>query len=306
MSLLASAFSIVGSSPRVRGTRVRPRDPDAARRFIPACAGNSSARSPWPPASTVHPRVCGELGPWSAEASANAGSSPRVRGTLARRRRSTGRHRFIPACAGNSPIRAHAATSGTVHPRVCGELILRCQLDSSPVGSSPRVRGTLGAPRRRCRCRRFIPACAGNSWSCPRPPSPRPVHPRVCGELILRCQLDSSPVGSSPRVRGTRAPRAVSPPSRRFIPACAGNSRAAREVRRALPVHPRVCGELVNSPRGVCPARRFIPACAGNSTRCARKSPPKPVHPRVCGELVVQVAQGPAADRFIPACAGNS
>jgi len=72
-----------GSSPRVRGTGRTAGQPNGLPRFIPACAGNSEGI--WPPASTatVHPRVCGEqsTGNWSMMRC--AGSSPRVRGTVA-------------------------------------------------------------------------------------------------------------------------------------------------------------------------------------------------------------------------------
>ena len=112
--------------------------------------------------------------------------------------------------------------------------------------------------------------------------------------------------GSSPRVRGTpqRTARSASP--RRFIPACAGNSRPRLPPGQAAPVHPRVCGELETIDRIISPAvgssprvrgtllgdrlldlvDRFIPACAGNSAARRRRRKRAP--------------------RFIPACAGNS
>ena len=53
-------INVVGSSPRVRGTRPADRGGAGGRRFIPACAGNTCpARRP-PPKNPVHPRVCGE------------------------------------------------------------------------------------------------------------------------------------------------------------------------------------------------------------------------------------------------------
>ncbi len=91
-----------GSSPRVRGTELRPDRAERHERFIPACAGNRFE----PPASAdqnpVHPRVCGEqvvveMSEWSS-----AGSSPRVRGTVFQCHRLILKIRFIPACAGNS------------------------------------------------------------------------------------------------------------------------------------------------------------------------------------------------------------
>ena len=76
------------------------------RRFIPACAGNSSANAKpacWTP---VHPRVCGELVRGVVEFRERVGSSPRVRGTPAGDPIEQSDRRFIPACAGNSPWNA--------------------------------------------------------------------------------------------------------------------------------------------------------------------------------------------------------
>ena len=52
---------VAGSSPRVRGTPPHCRRVLAGRRFIPACAGNSSRRTTTTTTTSVHPRVCGEL-----------------------------------------------------------------------------------------------------------------------------------------------------------------------------------------------------------------------------------------------------
>ena len=134
--------------------------------------------------------------------------------------------------------------------------------------------------------------------------------------------------------------------SRRFIPACAGNSLDWGGRAPIQPVHPRVCGEQAldchaarrsagSSPRvrGTGSAHmlrqqgsRFIPACAGNRGFMASVGAAIPVHPRVCGEQFIQsvLAEGgsgssprvrgtvficlsrTARRRFIPACAGNS
>ncbi len=133
--------------------------------------------------------------------------------------------------------------------------------------------------------------------------------------------------GSSPRVRGIRDTLAVEDLNGRFIPACAGNTLLGVSHRRALAVHPRVCGEYTsclrrpNSPGAVHPrvcGEYASPGC-GLSRGC-------PVHPRVCGEYegyqgqglgqtgssprvrgIRQMARGTGgAGRFIPACAGNT
>ena len=71
-----------GSSPRVRGTRVRVVVARGARGIIPACAGNTRPRWRGAPRGRDHPRVCGEHVPASVEKGCFGGSSPRVRGTL--------------------------------------------------------------------------------------------------------------------------------------------------------------------------------------------------------------------------------
>ena len=52
--------SLVGSSPRMRGTVSHLARIVFKRRFIPAYAGNRSQATPISSASPVHPRVCGE------------------------------------------------------------------------------------------------------------------------------------------------------------------------------------------------------------------------------------------------------
>ena len=194
--------------------------------------------------------------------------------------------RFIPACAGNSQADELCCPSVAVHPRVCGEQPPRRLKNASSAGSSPRVRGTVGAEIGQVARCRFIPACAGNStlgcevhWA-------TPVHPRVCGEQIDPLQETYREYGSSPRVRGTVFDPYAFRGQFRFIPACAGNRYTVRARFRGSAVHPRVCGEqsTVRAQeccwRGSSPRvrgtvltgedesvlRRFIPACAGNRT----------------------------------------
>ena len=278
-------------------------------RFIPACAGNSTARAPPAAGGSVHPRVCGELtagslGPGAVVGSSprvrgtrlcgmkgapfnrfipacagnsrvdvvflhqQVGSSPRVRGTRRHRRLAAAQPRFIPACAGNSSgLRRKNKKLGGSSPRVRGtrhfslpadgvqRFIPACAGNSTHsnamaaflCGSSPRVRGTPGLEGALRALPRFIPACAGNSAPCATSPRRTAVHPRVCGELGDVWEMPLSELGSSPRVRGTRAQRLVLVVDCRFIPACAGNSSDRRHPAQRQPVHPRVCGELANN-----------------------------------------------------------
>ena len=152
--------------------------------------------------------------------------------------------------------------------------------------------------------------------------------------------------GSSPRLRGTDSCVVNAIPVRRFIPAPAGNRRTAGGCRRGLSVHPRACGEQVQSQhddvfhtgssprlrgtasttRVVIESARFIPAPAGNSAPRQNRELRPAVHPRACGEQIDEVhltgsaigssprLRGTALkrerscckERFIPAPAGNS
>ena len=212
-------------------------------RFIPACAGNTPSRETNFTPNSVHPRVCGEHPPQPGKRSAGTGSSPRVRGTRGEAAADSVGNRFIPACAGNTSGPPSAAALNAVHPRVCGEHLGPGATRRRFCGSSPRVRGTRCPGYRSRSGGRFIPACAGNTLSRPDRQNGAPVHPRVCGEHRSTYAPRENPVGSSPRVRGTRAAPARPAPAPRFIPACAGNTRGLLCHRPGQPVHPRVCGE---------------------------------------------------------------
>ncbi len=293
-----------GSSPRGRGTRLIDPVRVANVRFIPAWAGN--ARSLIAPHSTgpVHPRVGGERVVFGVRGLADAGSSPRGRGTR-RRRRCDGRGgRFIPAWAGNAGIEEGHHAASPVQPRVGGERGPHDRVIGVELGSSPRGRGTLVLDDPLVQHRRFIPAWAGNARTSARGSVRRSVHPRVGGERSPSRPMTSPARGSSPRGRGTLVQGAGCSTGTRFIPAWAGNASGQAASDGLIPVHPRVGGErsrLVPQPmgragssprgRGTRPrrrrparCRRFIPAWAGNA-RCLSIAPCRTsVHPRVGGE----------------------
>ena len=93
----------------------------------------------------------------------------------------------------------------TDHPRACGEHNNRGLSFNTIIGSSPRVRGTRR--NRSCRNpqRRIIPARAGNTCPVNTATSAPPDHPRACGEHGVFWSIYNWFIGSSPRVRGTRA-----------------------------------------------------------------------------------------------------
>ena len=224
--------------------------------------------------------------------------------------------------------------------------MIRLDVETFRIGSSPRVRGTDFLVKSLGAVLRFIPACAGNSGKNRSGCQLMTVHPRVCGEQAWRGQIDAIVGGSSPRVRGTVRPGGHGRLPRRFIPACAGNRTAQCRPLMSTTVHPRVCGEqrlpawwnpvaFGSSPRvrgtgnnllGDGRRVRFIPACAGNRSLVVSQIRLTSVHPRVCGEqvggdcgcrcccgssprvrgTVRKFGSKRTVRRFIPACAGNS
>ena len=133
----------------------------------------------------VHPRVCGERLLGMATMAEPIGSSPRVRGTDDAAPEVRIHVRFIPACAGNGASHRRRWRVAPVHPRVCGERGRYLGSRAGENGSSPRVRGTVGAPLHRSGGDRFIPACAGNGMTERFDDPETAVHPRVCGERAM-------------------------------------------------------------------------------------------------------------------------
>ena len=93
---------VKGSSPHMRGTRIRP--PEYARTLgiIPAYAGNTP---PCPGRAAIHwdhPRICGEHVQTADCEGVQAGSSPHMRGTPGRHRYRPHSPGIIPAYAGNT------------------------------------------------------------------------------------------------------------------------------------------------------------------------------------------------------------
>ena len=172
-----------------------------------------------------------------------AGSSPRMRGTLyspCPMARCTG---IIPAYAGNTAICLFSPVSRWDHPRVCGEHHWRKYFYSPYTGSSPRMRGTPASRSLSPRPNGIIPAYAGNT-SAPRGAVERiGDHPRVCGEHVPSAAMGMIGSGSSPRMRGTHGRHIQNRKLAGIIPAYAGNTHASVTGERAKRDHPRVCGE---------------------------------------------------------------
>ena len=136
---------LAGSSPRMRGTRIKVLHMAAHTRIIPADAGNTSRTIRHQTRTGDHPRGCGEHPEKSDGQGDTAGSSPRMRGTLVDYGVQFVVHGIIPADAGNTYKRGSDLRGDGDHPRGCGEHWTLWLMQSSSEGSSPRMRGT---PRR--------------------------------------------------------------------------------------------------------------------------------------------------------------
>ena len=173
--------------------------------IIPALAGNTSVRRWRCFYCWDHPRACGEHKLQEAMRKNQAGSSPRLRGTLmvpTERRINNG---IIPALAGNTNWCRCGYTCRWDHPRACGEHLMESRTHATRAGSSPRLRGTLLSIGLIGLLVGIIPALAGNTYrQCSQPIKPWD-HPRACGEHAIFETPRFKRAGSSPRLRGTRS-----------------------------------------------------------------------------------------------------
>ncbi len=138
-----AVFDLLGSSPRMWGTRPMVVGRSAALRFIPTHVGNSRSSCPNDSPSSVHPHACGEL--WSTSNEADQFV------------------RFIPTHVGNSVSALMMLLAVTVHPHACGELASARSAVAFQVGSSPRMWGTRCNGPAGTVAYRFIPTHVGNS-----------------------------------------------------------------------------------------------------------------------------------------------
>ena len=180
-----TARTRTGSSPRERGTPGPNSTPAVPGRIIPARAGNANCRVRCAATTADHPRASGERvrnGTGFREADR---SSPRERGTRARRLPGDRRRRISPARAGNAWRVGCDQERMSDHPRASGEPTRGDRPMATYIGSSPRERGTHHRGFLAVGVVRIIPARAGNA----------PPH----------FSLKWVSIGSSPRERGTLA-----------------------------------------------------------------------------------------------------
>ena len=152
-----------GSSPLARGAPRATRRGRLRRGLIPARAGSTSRRRPARSSRRAHPRSRGEHAEGFDDAVPKAGSSPLARGAPSRVPGDRERTGLIPARAGSTTCRSHAARPTPAHPRSRGEHKVASARDTIAGGSSPLARGAHRRRRRRDGLGRLIPARAGST-----------------------------------------------------------------------------------------------------------------------------------------------
>ena len=150
-----------GLSPRVRGNQDAYESLAAARRSIPACAGEPQPGGQNCGHREVYPRVCGGTQVMPPPPPPGSGLSPRVRGNRMVVAQSGHPNRSIPACAGEPWPSGCRPAPRRVYPRVCGGTGLPFGDDAPFPGLSPRVRGNHAGRIDDDANRGSIPACAG-------------------------------------------------------------------------------------------------------------------------------------------------
>ena len=232
-----------GSSPRVRGKPLPVAQGPPRGGLIPACAGKTRGAGLQVQDGPAHPRVCGENAGGDHVEALPAGSSPRVRGKHDDLAAGLDPSGLIPACAGKTEPTTTRFSSGSAHPRVCGENQAALHGAQAVGGSSPRVRGKPSSRARSAHDSGLIPACAGKTWRRMAGICNLAAHPRVCGENANGTQWQGIADGSSPRVRGKRGDGPAVLVEAGLIPACAGKTWRRMAGICNLAAHTRVCGE---------------------------------------------------------------
>ena len=271
--------------------------------IIPAHAGltfvfATSAESVWD-----HPRACGAHQYAVNVMVQQMGSSPRMRGSRRYGEPLLARRGIIPAHAGLTAEHNRQVAHGRDHPRACGAHSLIFASFGGPLGSSPRMRGSLIVGTIDVIAGGIIPAHAGltafslalsvRAWD----------HPRACGAHTNPSFIGRWAPGSSPRMRGSPGASANNSLRIGIIPAHAGLTFCTGATERGRGDHPRACGahgynyREVKNAQGSSPRMRgsprleclynclpgIIPAHAGLTTGCRRRFARTRDHPRACG-----------------------
>ena len=203
----------------------------------------------------------------------SSGSSPIARGLPDGARQETVCMRIIPARAGFTGRRARFFQADADHPRSRGVYTRHSYYVSIRAGSSPLARGLPRRGQLRQRQQGIIPARAGFTLLHHLRFRKGRDHPRSRGVYPRRSRQVLNSPGSSPLARGLPRPGGARRPAGGIIPARAGFTLAATDLRYPGPDHPRSRG--VYSPatplrwtsRGSSPLARGLRRPTRNSIR---------------------------------------
>ena len=129
-----------------------------------------------------------------------------------------------------------------VYPRGCGGTLRILTYGALARGLSPRVRGNRDIFALRFRCRRSIPAGAGEPFLRGGSRSMTGVYPRGCGGTTSPVNRSQITMGLSPRVRGNRVVLKHVANDLGSIPAGAGEPVLWGVWGACYKVYPRGCG----------------------------------------------------------------
>ena len=272
-----------GSSPRVRGKHVSCFTMRDCLRIIPARAGQTYVVMNTTGVDPDHPRACGANADNGQTVATRNGSSPRVRGKLARSAQVGHGVRIIPARAGQTHARHAPARTSPDHPRACGANVRGARYAVLRDGSSPRVRGKPGGDPPVGHQLRIIPARAGQTPACSHCRRTFPDHPRACGAN----SNSVSEYGKGGRIIPARAGQTLRPddvagPDADHPRACGANLPCEQSHEVTAGSSPRVRGKRTDSAAVSC-TDRIIPARAGQTPPACTGARRTSDHPRACG-----------------------
>lgn len=134
------------------------------------------------------------------------------------------KRRITPACAGKTQTGTSLLCRIRNHTRVCGKNLGLESKPASSSGSHPHVREKRGLHGKLRLWTGITPACAGKTVEQSNPIGFYQDHPRVCGKSVRIAALETSCVGSPPRMREKLTLMVIDSHNHGITPACAGKT----------------------------------------------------------------------------------
>ena len=154
-----------------------------------------------------------------------------------------GKLRIIPTRVGTSIILSIIFLLPLNHPHACGDKTQIGYISMIELGSSPRVWGQDSNYIGNNSNRRIIPTRVGTRIQLQNSRRISTNHPHACGDKYACRGHTVFSLGSSPRVWGQVAPRAISKMLVGIIPTRVGTSNKSRVLNANNRDHPHACGD---------------------------------------------------------------